>query len=129
MASLRRFFSTVKLKDHKAGWSLEGLLQQPDTAISVDIDRIFRLSAIEVSSPALKQQAMTDFSKTLRFLEQIAQVDTTNVEPLVSICDYYSYALPTRDDSPAATTLASDVLKNAPATTDSFFVVPKTVDV
>jgi aspartyl-tRNA(Asn)/glutamyl-tRNA(Gln) amidotransferase subunit C len=61
----------------------------------------------------------------LAFVEQLQEVNVTDVEPMTSVTPM---AVKKRDDVVTDGGIADDVLKNAPAAEDHFFLVPKVVE-
>ena len=57
--------------------------------------------------------------------EKLGEVNTDNVEPLVSVNDE---ALTLRQDNITAGQMSEQILKNAPAQEFGYFVVPKVVE-
>jgi aspartyl-tRNA(Asn)/glutamyl-tRNA(Gln) amidotransferase subunit C len=60
----------------------------------------------------------------LNYMETLAAVDTTGVEPLYGPV---AHASPTRPDEAARTCTRDEVLRNAPESDGRFFIVPKIV--
>ncbi|EGD82639.1 hypothetical protein PTSG_03296 [Salpingoeca rosetta] len=69
-----------------------------------------------------REALKTDISRTLAFIEQVQLVDTTGVEPLVSLSEFSHDHL--REDAPTKDS-AVDVLANAPEKFQDFFVAPR----
>jgi aspartyl-tRNA(Asn)/glutamyl-tRNA(Gln) amidotransferase subunit C len=61
----------------------------------------------------------------LAFVEQLQEVDVEGVEPMTSVTPM---AMKKRADVVTDGGIAGDVVKNAPATEDHFFLVPKVVE-
>jgi len=66
-----------------------------------------------------------ELSAIIEWVEQLEQVDTTNVTPMTSAVDI---KLPLRDDVVTDGGYAQDIVANAPAQTDHFFTVPKVLE-
>ena len=66
-----------------------------------------------------------EISGILAWIEQLAEVDTTGVEPMTSAV---AQTLPMRDDVVTDGGNAARVLGNAPRADQGFFVVPKVVE-
>ena len=66
-----------------------------------------------------------EFNNILAWVEQLKEVNTDNVEPLVSVNDT---KLVMRDDQVADGNLKEAVLKNAPMQEFGYFAVPKVVE-
>jgi len=61
----------------------------------------------------------------LSFVEQLSEVDVTGVEPMTSVTPM---AMKQRDDVVTDGGIADDIVRNAPATDDNFFLFPKVVE-
>ncbi|MCP1197878.1 Asp-tRNA(Asn)/Glu-tRNA(Gln) amidotransferase subunit GatC [Notoacmeibacter sp. MSK16QG-6] len=95
--------------------------------MSVDIDTVHRVA--HLSRIALKEgeaERMTsELNAILGFVEQLSEVDVEGVEPMTSV---RPMAMRRRDDEVTDGGKADDIVKNAPATEDHFFMVPKVVE-
>ena len=95
--------------------------------MSVDLEtvkRVARLARIAVSDE--EAQAMTGkLNSLLGFVEQLGEVDVTGVEPMTSVAPM---AMRRRADEVTDGDKAADVVANAPATEENFFLVPKVVE-
>jgi aspartyl-tRNA(Asn)/glutamyl-tRNA(Gln) amidotransferase subunit C len=67
----------------------------------------------------------TELQSVVEYMDILNKLDTENVEPLSHIVDITNVL---REDEVVPSYPREDVLKNAPARTDSNFVVPKTVE-
>ena len=95
--------------------------------MSVDKDtvkKIGRLARIHVPETA-QEQIAEELNHILGWVEQLNEVDTSDVEPLASVT---GHSLPLRTDSVTDGEKSADVLKNAPQSASGFFVVPKVVE-
>ncbi len=63
--------------------------------------------------------------RILAFVEQLSEVDVEGVEPMTSVSPM---AMKKRPDEVTDGGIPDDILKNAPAAQDGFFVVPKVVE-
>jgi aspartyl-tRNA(Asn)/glutamyl-tRNA(Gln) amidotransferase subunit C len=61
----------------------------------------------------------------LAFVEQLQEVDVAGVEPMTSVTPM---AMKKRKDTITDGGIADDIVKNAPASQDHFFLVPKVVE-
>jgi len=61
----------------------------------------------------------------LAFVEQLSEMDVAGVEPMTSVTPM---AMKKRVDEVTDGGIADDIVKNAPATEDHFFLVPKVVE-
>ncbi len=67
----------------------------------------------------------TEFNKIIDWVQQLNEVNTDNVEPLVSVNDT---KLTLRADEVVEGNQAEKILKNAPLAEYDYFVVPKVVE-
>jgi aspartyl-tRNA(Asn)/glutamyl-tRNA(Gln) amidotransferase subunit C len=95
--------------------------------MSVDIDtvkRVARLARIAVG--AEDAERMTgELNAILGFVEQLDEVDVSGVEPMTSVIPM---AMKKREDAVTDGDKADDIVANAPATDENFFLVPKVVE-
>jgi aspartyl-tRNA(Asn)/glutamyl-tRNA(Gln) amidotransferase subunit C len=91
----------------------------PDT-----VRRIALLARIAVADEEI-EPLQAELNAILAFVEQLAKVNVDGVEPMTSV-------IPTqmrqREDKVTEGDIAADIVKNAPAQDDHFFVVPKVVE-
>ena len=95
--------------------------------MSVDattVRRIARLARIAVSEDEIGH-LQDELNAILAFVEQLSEVDVTRVEPMTSVTPM---ALKMRADKVTDGGIADQILANAPATEDGFFLVPKVVE-
>jgi aspartyl-tRNA(Asn)/glutamyl-tRNA(Gln) amidotransferase subunit C len=95
--------------------------------MSVDagtVRRIAHLARIAVAEDEI-EHLRDEINTMLAFVEQLAEVDVTAVEPMTSVTPM---AMKKRADVVTEGGIADDILRNAPAREDHFFVVPKVVD-
>lgn len=88
------------------------------------VQRIARLARIKVSAEeatALEKE----LSGILDWVKQLDEVDTANVEPMTRVIPM---TLRQRSDVVTDGNIADDIVANAPAREDHFFVVPKVVE-
>ena len=71
------------------------------------------------------QATEKEFNKILNWVEQLNEVNTDNVEPLVSVNESY---ITCREDKVTEGNQAQAVLANAPQAEYGYFVVPKVVE-
>ena len=88
------------------------------------VRRIARLARIAVSDDALAPMAQ-ELNRILAWVAQLDEVDTDGVEPMTGAV---AVALPRCADRAGDTAPSEDLLANAPAAEDGFFVVPKVVE-
>ena len=95
--------------------------------MAVDNDTVRRiafLSRLKVEPDKL-EDTKEEFNKILAWVEELGEVNTDNVEPLVSV---KNESLTLREDEVTAGHLSQEVLKNAPSQEFGYFVVPKVVE-
>lgn len=88
------------------------------------VRRIARLARIKITDEEA-QSLQKELSGILNWVEQLNEVDTSNVEPMTRVVPI---SLKMREDEVTDGNIADDVLKNAPVSEDHFFVVPKVVE-
>ena len=47
------------------------------------LDRIAELARLDMTDPAVRASTLVDMQRVINFVEVLAQVDTTGVEPLI----------------------------------------------
>ena len=88
------------------------------------IKHISKLSRISVDEEkAMKLES--DLNSIFKWIEQLNELNTENVEPLSSIAEA---KLRLRKDEIKSKNIRDDVLKNSPDKNKDFFVVPKVVE-
>ncbi|NNE22381.1 MAG: Asp-tRNA(Asn)/Glu-tRNA(Gln) amidotransferase subunit GatC [Rhizobiales bacterium] len=95
--------------------------------MSVDqttVRRIAKLARIKVSEdavPALEGE----LNAILEWIEMLNEVDTKGVQPMTAVVET---AMKKRDDVVNKGGIPDDIMANAPASEDHFFMVPKVVE-
>ena len=95
--------------------------------MSVDaatVRRIAHLARIAVADDEI-EHLRGELNAMLAFVEQLAEVNVDGVEPMTSVTPM---AMKTREDVVNDGNIADDIVKNAPATENHFFLVPKVVE-
>ncbi len=95
--------------------------------MSVDLDtvrRVAHLARVAVAEDEV-EHLRGELNAILAFVERLAEVDVAGVEPMTSVTPM---AMKMRKDEVTDGGIADDVLANAPAREDHFFVVPKVVE-
>ena len=95
--------------------------------MSVDaqtVRRIAHLARIAVADDEVEHLA-GEINAVLAFVEQLQEVNVDGVEPMTSVTPM---KLKQREDVVTDGGIADDIVKNAPATEDHFFLVPKVVE-
>jgi len=95
--------------------------------MSVDIatvKRVARLARIAVSEEDAERMT-GELNAILGFVEQLNEVDVSGVEPMTSVIPMQ---IKERQDIVTDGGKPDDIVANAPATTENFFLVPKVVE-
>lgn len=95
--------------------------------MSVDaatVRRIAHLARIAVSDEEVPH-LQGELNAMLAFVEQLSEVDVAGVEPMTSVTPM---AMKKRADVVTDGGIADQIMANAPATEDHFFLVPKVVE-
>jgi aspartyl-tRNA(Asn)/glutamyl-tRNA(Gln) amidotransferase subunit C len=96
-------------------------------ALSVDaqtVRRIAHLARIAVAEEEI-EHLQGELNAILAFVEQLSEVDVAGVEPMTSVIPM---ELKKREDKVTDGDMPDDIIRNAPATEDHFFLVPKVVE-
>lgn len=88
------------------------------------VKRVAFLSRLKIEDDKI-QATEKEFNKILNWVEQLNEVNTDNVEPLVSVNESY---ITCREDKVTDGNQAQAVLANAPQAEYGYFVVPKVVE-
>jgi aspartyl-tRNA(Asn)/glutamyl-tRNA(Gln) amidotransferase subunit C len=122
----RQCSSAAKLFAQPNAWSVkESFLGVAQNVTMADMTRVAGLAKLDVS-PQDAQGFLEDFQRTVFFMEQITKVDRRGVEPMYSpVEDVVS--CPQADDVAAQDAVKADVLRNAAASHEGFFVVDKVI--
>ncbi|MBK9274742.1 MAG: Asp-tRNA(Asn)/Glu-tRNA(Gln) amidotransferase subunit GatC [Flavobacteriales bacterium] len=89
------------------------------------LDRIAELARLDFSDPARRAAILKDMERVLSFVEQLNQVDTRGVEPLVFMTEEENVL---REDVALPGVSKKDALRNAPVKDSDYFKVPRVVD-
>ncbi|MBO6674323.1 MAG: Asp-tRNA(Asn)/Glu-tRNA(Gln) amidotransferase subunit GatC [Rhizobiales bacterium] len=95
--------------------------------MSVDSDtvrRIAHLARIRLEDDRIEPMR-EELNTILAFVEQLDEVDTQNVEPMTSVV---ATKMRLRADVVTDGGISDDVIANAPASEDGFFMVPRVVE-
>jgi aspartyl-tRNA(Asn)/glutamyl-tRNA(Gln) amidotransferase subunit C len=88
------------------------------------VRRIAHLARIAVRDEEV-EHLRGEINAILAFVEQLSEVNVDGVEPMTSVTPM---TLKQREDVVTDGNIADDIVKNAPATADHFFMVPKVVE-
>jgi aspartyl-tRNA(Asn)/glutamyl-tRNA(Gln) amidotransferase subunit C len=95
--------------------------------MSVDaatVRRIAHLARIAVAEEEV-EHLKGELNAILAWVEQLGEVDVAGVEPMTSVTPMQ---MKMRADQVTDGGIAADIVKNAPASEDNFFLVPKVVE-
>ena len=95
--------------------------------MSVDADtvrRIAHLARIAVAEEEV-EHLQGELNAILAFVEQLSEVKVDGIEPMTSVTPM---EMKKREDAVTDGGIADDIVRNAPASEDHFFVVPKVVE-
>lgn len=88
------------------------------------VRRVAHLARIAVAEDEL-DHLRGELNAILAFVEQLGEVDITDVEPMTSVTPM---AMKMRNDEVTDGNMVDAIVANAPAQHDNFFVVPKVVE-
>ena len=88
------------------------------------VRRIAHLARIAVADAEIAN-LQSELNAMLAFVEQLSEVDVSGVEPMTSVTPM---ALKQREDKVTDGGIADDIMRNAPATENHFFLVPKVIE-
>jgi aspartyl-tRNA(Asn)/glutamyl-tRNA(Gln) amidotransferase subunit C len=91
---------------------------------SATVRRIAHLARIAVADDEV-EHLQGELNAMLAFVEQLSEVNVDGVEPMTSVTPM---VMKKREDVVTDGGIADDIVKNAPATEDHFFLVPKVVE-
>jgi aspartyl-tRNA(Asn)/glutamyl-tRNA(Gln) amidotransferase subunit C len=95
--------------------------------LSVDaqtVRRIAHLARIALAEEEI-EPLQRELNAILAFVEQLSQVSVEGAEPMTSVIPMQ---MKKREDKVTEGDIAEDIVRNAPATDDLFFVVPKVME-
>jgi aspartyl-tRNA(Asn)/glutamyl-tRNA(Gln) amidotransferase subunit C len=95
--------------------------------MAVDADTVRRVAHLARIAVADDEVAglQGELNAILAFVEQLNEVDVDAVEPMTSVTPM---KMRMRADKVTDGDIADDIVRNAPATEDHFFLVPKVVE-
>jgi aspartyl-tRNA(Asn)/glutamyl-tRNA(Gln) amidotransferase subunit C len=95
--------------------------------MSVDLEtvkRVAHLARIAVT-PEEAERMTGELNAILGFVEQLGEIDVSNVEPMISVVPM---EMRKRADRVTDGGRAADIVANAPVADENFFLVPKVVE-
>jgi aspartyl-tRNA(Asn)/glutamyl-tRNA(Gln) amidotransferase subunit C len=95
--------------------------------MSVDADTVRRIAHLARIAVAEDEVAhlQGELNAILAFVEQLSEVDVSGVSPMTSVTPM---KMKMRADAVTDGGIAEAIVKNAPASDDNFFLVPKVVE-
>jgi aspartyl-tRNA(Asn)/glutamyl-tRNA(Gln) amidotransferase subunit C len=95
--------------------------------MSVDADTVRRIAHLARIAVAEDEVAhlQGELNAILAFVEQLSEVDVSGVAPMTSVTPM---KMKMRADEVTDGGIAAEIVKNAPASDDNFFLVPKVVE-
>lgn len=95
--------------------------------MSVDLETVKRVAHLaRIAVTREEAERMTgELNAILGFVEQLGEVDVSDVEPMISVIPM---EMKKRPDRVTDGSKAFDIVANAPATDENFFLVPKVVE-
>ena len=88
------------------------------------VKKISKLSRI-ASNDEFETSMIKDLNSILKFVEQLNELDTKNIEPLSSNVEQKLFQ---REDVVKKINEKDDILKNSPDKNENYFVVPKVIE-
>ena len=86
-----------------------------------DVEHVAKLARLELSEEE-KQLFTKQLDDILKYVEQMSDIDTSNVEPMASAIPVTNVM---RDDEVVYANTKEELMQNAPDEEDGFFRVPK----
>jgi len=95
--------------------------------MSVDADTVRRIAHLARIAVAEDEVAhlQGELNAILAFVEQLSEVEVSGVAPMTSVTPM---KMKMRADQVTDGGIAAEIVKNAPASDDNFFLVPKVVE-
>ena len=88
------------------------------------VKRVAYLSRLRIDDNKI-EATEKEFNKILQWIEQLNEVDTQNIEPLISVNEGN---ISCREDIVTANNLSKEVLANAKQVKYDYFTVPKVIE-
>ena len=88
------------------------------------VKKISKLSRI-ASNDEFETSMIKDLNTILKFVDQLNEVDTKDIEPLSSVVEQKLFQ---REDVVKKMNEKEEILKNSPNKNENYFVVPKVVE-
>ncbi|MBP9477466.1 MAG: Asp-tRNA(Asn)/Glu-tRNA(Gln) amidotransferase subunit GatC [Sebaldella sp.] len=88
-----------------------------------DVKKIAVLSKLEFNDVEI-ENFRSDLSEILNHMEELNELDTSNVSPLYNVSDLHDVV---REDKVKESLSLEEVLKNSPDKDENFIIVPKII--
>ena len=89
------------------------------------LSRLEKLSFLKISDDK-REEIVEQLSQIVNFVDNLSELDTQNVDDKFAMSEEATLL---REDTPFCNTQISDsILKNAPMSSDHFFIVPKIIE-
>jgi aspartyl-tRNA(Asn)/glutamyl-tRNA(Gln) amidotransferase subunit C len=88
------------------------------------VKKISKLSRI-ASNDEFETSMIKDLNTILKFVDQLNEVDTKDIEPLSSVVEQELFQ---REDVVKKMNEKEEILKNSPHKNENYFVVPKVIE-
>ena len=88
------------------------------------VKKVAKLARIEINEED-ETTLITELNNILGWVDELKQVDTDNVEPMLSV---FNESMQMREDKAESNFDNSQILDNSPESNSGFFVVPKVVE-
>ncbi|MBE6443195.1 MAG: Asp-tRNA(Asn)/Glu-tRNA(Gln) amidotransferase subunit GatC [Alphaproteobacteria bacterium] len=95
--------------------------------MAVDVDTVKKiafLSRLKIEDDSI-EATREEFNKIIQWVDQLKEVDTDNVEQLISVNEN---SIQLREDEVTQGQCSKDILANAPMKEYGYFAVPKVVE-
>lgn len=86
-----------------------------------DVEHVAKLARLELTEEE-KEKFTSQLGDVLKYVEQMNEVDTSNVEPMAHAIDFVNVM---REDQVKYEQTKEELMNNAPDAEDGFFKVPK----
>jgi aspartyl-tRNA(Asn)/glutamyl-tRNA(Gln) amidotransferase subunit C len=121
--------AATNLQSRKGDRAIRGFVNRRAGNVCMSVDTVTVRRIAHLARLAVKEDEVEhlkgEINDMLAFVEQLSEVDISGVEPMTSVTPM---AMKKRPDVVTDGEIADDVLKNAPAAQDHFFLVPKVVE-
>ncbi len=95
---------------------------QVDNALLAKLEK---LSFLKISDDK-REEIIEQLSQIVNFVDNLGELDTDGVDDKFAMSDAATFL---REDAPSCDTSVNDsILKNAPQSSDHFFIVPKIIE-